>query len=156
MATIQQPLHSTKLTRTFRNISRIYNKVNFIIDIVLCAIFGLVGVILLPIGIAAISDPTIFADAETTMEAAEAMGIALSTIGGSFLIAMLCFAIFAIYRGIISKFIIKPTHKQYLGLAITSFIVGLDSFMTAFFVIIYIFEGRKEKQDALIAGEQDA
>ena len=146
---IQEPLHGTKLTRVLRKVGKIYNKVNLIIEIVIAALFLIAGVIFLPIGIVALSDPTIFADAETTIEAVNTMGIVFISVGASFLGSVLGIVVSIIFRFFVKKYVVQPTHKQFLPLAIVS-VALCDEAMAALFFIIFFVENSQKKRDAFV------
>lgn len=122
-----------------------------IVEIVLLVFAVIAGAIMLPIGIVALVNPDAFIEGSAmTYDEINALGIALTTCGGVELGCALLVLLSVIVRAVVNKYVVRPTHEQFLGLAIVSFIFSMDWFMTAFFVIIYIFESKAAKNDNIV------
>lgn len=127
-------MNSTKLTKTFRTV----NKVLLIIELVSAIIATVVLVACGIINLALAYVPEIV---DT-----EAAFIAMITTGTMCLLFLLLTIPLIIYSAICLKQVKKPTHSQFLAVAIASFILG-EYAVGGFSLAIYIIEGKEAKRN---------
>lgn len=131
-----EPLHSTGLTRTFRIVSRVI----LIVD--------LISSILCLVGFAAAGTTCLCLRLLPEIAAEEAADISMLSCGITFLALIPLFIALIIYSAICLKQVKKPTHEQFLGVAIASFIFS-EPAVGVFSLIIYINESRMAKIDSI-------